>query len=254
MNNFFNINRFNHLVRRQFLLNNKTFYIAIASMSAILYVIFTLIAIDKKSCMYSEQVNTFYTFYFIAGYIFTSRIFNELSDYRMGYQYLTLPASNFEKLMSGWIFTSFIYSITGILIVIIITTLANLTASLIMGFQFHSFDYNLMSIIKVCGVYIVTQSVFILGSTAFKKHPFLKTILAMFIAGMILSIVSGLLAWGIIGNFRFPHYELTIEDFDPGLVQFFEDTIPVVFKIIFWYLTVPFFLLASYFKLKESEV
>ncbi|MFC2136842.1 hypothetical protein ACFLTE_01575 [Bacteroidota bacterium] len=254
MNNFFDIKRFLHLIKRQFILNNKSIYITLASASAVMFVLFLLIAISSKDCMYVEQINLFYTIFYIGGYILSSKIFNELSDYRTGYIYLTLPASNFEKLISGWLFSSFVYSIIGLISVIIISTLANALASLIMGFDFFAFNYEFKYLILASGVYIVTQSVFILGSASFKKHAFLKTLLSLFIIGMAISIIAGFLTWGIIGEFKIDHTSIETQNLPPGLSYFFEEQFPIIVKIVFWYLAAPFILLISYFKLKESEV
>ncbi len=254
MNNFFDIKRLMNLLKRQFMLNNKSIYTALGSISAVLFVIFTLIAIENKKCLYVEQVNLFYTVFFIGGYIFTSKIFKELSDIRTGYIYLTLPASNFEKLTAGWLFSSVLYSIAGILLVVIISTISNIVASLIMNFEFVVFNYEFKYIFLSSGVYIVTQSAFILGSASFKKNAFLKTLLSLFVIGMALTFVTGFLAWGIIGNFKINHASFETQDLPPGIIHFFEAQFPVIAKILFWYLSAPFILLVSYFKLKESEV
>jgi len=254
MNNFFNIQRFINLLKRQFILNSKSIFIGLGAASGILFLIFTIVASTQGKCLYNEQVSSMYNVYFIAGYIISSRLFKELSDSRTGYLYLTLPASNFEKLLAGWLYSSVLYSIVSVVLIIIITSLANFIASLIIGFEFTPFNYDFKYIMLAVGVYMITQSVFILGSATFKKQAFLKTLLALFIFAVSFSLITGFLTWGIVGKFNIHMEPTDFKHLPPGLEYFFEVQFPVIAKIVFWYLTAPFILLISYFKLKESEV
>ena len=102
--------------------------------------------------------------------------------------------------------------------------------------------------------YLVIQPIFLLGAIYFRKMNFLKTVLALILVGFSIALYSGLLTglavWINGGNHTFgkiDHYNITNND---AVIHF----IVVNAKILYWGLTAPFFLLVSYFSLKERQV
>ena len=253
--NVLDINRLLLLFKRQFSLYSSTIYIAYGAVSGILMFIFYLIAYFQKTCDYNSQVHLFFTVFFIAGYIFSSRSFNELGDYRTGYMYLTLPVSNLERLLVGWLNSSLVYAVIGVITFFVISTVANMLAAVSSGFTFEWFGLDFYSkIVLPTLIYLVTQTVFVMGAAFFKKNPFLKTLLAIFIISVALNIITTFLGFAIIGEFNPHNMNINDNNFPIEFKMFIEDTFPVFFKILFWYITVPFFLLVSYFRLKETEI
>ena len=206
------------------------------------------------ACAYTGQAGLFFTVFFVGGYILASRVFQELGDYRTGYMYLTLPVSNLERLLVGWATTSVMYSMLGMAAFLILSHLANFLAASSFGFQFQWIGFGTIPWVKLFGIFIVTQSVFILGSAFFKKHAFLKTLLAIFILQNVIGIISFLLGWGIITEFSTGSLSIQENSISEGLVLIMETTVPIVAKILFWGILGPFFLTASYFKIKETEI
>ncbi len=253
-NNIFSVNRLVKLFKRQIMLYKSSTYIAIGAISGALLIIFFLMAFGERNCTYESQAGLFFPVFFICGYIFASRSFNELNDYRTGYLYLTLPVSNVERLFVGWFNSSILYSIVGVIIFIIISTLANILAALTFSFEFTWFDYKFKVILISCAVYIVTQSIFILGGIYFKKQEFLKTLLAIIIFQIAMGFIIGILGWGIIADFQIQPMQFQEQDFSENFKDFVSDTFVQIIKILFWYGMIPFFLIVSYFKLKETEV
>ncbi len=250
---YFNINRLYLLTRRQILSNAYGWLIAFGAVAGSLLVISLLVAISRTSELTSLD-GLYLSVMFIGGYVFTSNIFAELHQSQRSYQFLTLPVSATERLVSAWLITAVFFPVIALLGMAIIVLLANLIASFtfnITPFQQVFSEANFLAI----KVYFVTQSVFLLGATYFRKNNFLKTLLALFVALVIYQLIIALAGWALF----YPLVDGPRMQFGSGAINtemetLFLNRIPGVVSFIFWYLTVPFFLVTTWFSLKERQV
>jgi hypothetical protein len=188
---------------------------------------------------------------YIGGYIFTSIGFNELHSPHKAYQYLTLPATTLEKLASVWLLTTIVYVFASLVLLVILAILCNLFA-LFVGSSATSYG-ELMHypIHNIVWVFLVTQSVFLLGSCYFRKNNFLKTILALFIVGFVLGVYATINGYIFFGS---EFHSFDGNQMNGVMTEFMEETFPGIMKFLFNYLLAPFFYVVSYFVLKERQV
>jgi hypothetical protein len=252
-NNTFNIQRVYHLINRYIKMHWTSVIIGTSSVVALLLVILVLTALEGK-----VSDTTFFgitmPFIMLGGYLFSSLAYPELNSPVKGYFYLTLPASALERLTAGWFMTSIMYSVISLVIIYLLSLLLNIFEVLVMGYSFQVVDPAGSDIYLILGIYFVTQTIFLTGAAYFRRFNFFKTILVLFVVSMIVSIYSGLLGQLLFrGGFQSGSFP---EDFimNGSLGRFFEDVLPVLAKTAFWGLMAPFFLVVTYFRIKEREV
>ncbi len=250
--NFFNLKRLYLLLRRQLISNSKSLLIAFGGVAGTLLVISLLVAYFEPQAT-AGLITGYIVVLFIGGYIFSSNIFNELHQYQKSYAFLTLPVSTTERLAGAWLLTGILYPVVAVLSIGLIVFLANLIMHLNFDLApFRSiFSENHITALKV---YVVTQSLFLLGAAYFRKNNFLKTLLAVFVFLSIINIYSSLLGWALFNNFFTDGIVSDGQVMAPGMEKLFTKQIPAVAKFAFWYLTIPFFLISSWFAIKEREV
>jgi hypothetical protein len=181
----------------------------------------------------------------------TSNAYKEIHTPARSLFYLTLPATTSEKLFSNWLLTSLIYIVAANLLLMVVILIVNLIGMLLWSLPLNVFNPFSHDNIRLMSIYMVINSVFFLGSLAFRKNNMLKTILALFIIQIAFSAIIGLVAWLIFGQAGF-HYQG--ENTNSGLQTLITQVLPRALEIAFYALIIPFCLLVSYFKLKEREV
>lgn len=247
--NIFNVNRLYLLTRRHLFSNLTGWIIAFSSLSGVLLVISLLVAYFQPGSL-AMLTPVYLTIMFLGGYIFTSSIFSELNEPRRATHYLTLPVSVTERLASAWLLTGILFPLFSLLMIFLIILLANLIMNLTFDFSpfANLFSGNYVNAFKS---YFITQSVFLLGAAYFRKYNFLKTLLALFLFFVAFMLVTSLLGWIFLS-----HLAETIEsgeavlNVNPVAVRW----IPGAAGFFYNYLMVPFFLLTTWFSLKEREV
>lgn len=252
-NNFLNINRLYLLTRRHIFSNAKGWLVAFGAVSGALLVISLLTAYFNPENL-PNLAPTYITIMFIGGYILTSNIFSELHDTRKATHYLTVPVSTTERLLSAWLLTAVVFPILSMLLITLIILIANLLMNLTLDFQpFQQVFYN--GGYRIFRTYLITQSIFLLGAAYFRKNNFLKTVLTMFVFSMVVAALTSAFGYLLLsslsegGGVTLEANSLTVQ-----LESLFMDRIPATARIIYYFLSVPFFLVVSWFTLKERQV
>jgi len=136
----------------------------------------------------------YFGFLFLGGMIFTSLSFSDdLYNRIRNHQFLMLPASPLEKLLSRALISAIIYPVA----LTLLFTLASLALEPLLYLLFRE-PMNLFNPFQknhLTGYfnYISVTSVFFLGSIYFRKVHFFKTILASLVILFTLSMISTLL-------------------------------------------------------------
>jgi hypothetical protein len=251
-NNIFNFRRLLLLMRRQIFSNAKNLLVAFGGVAGTLLIISLLVAYFNPQGL-AGMIPLYFVVMFIGGYIFTSNIYYELHQVQRSYNYLTLPVSLTERLVSGWLITGLLFSVFSLLAMSVIGLAGNLVMKILNGTA--PFGGVISSgTMKTTGVYLVTQSVFLLGAAYFRKNNFLKTLLALFLFSLVLNVYAGLAGWGLFRGFAGDMVLTEEQMVIAPLENLVTKTLPAVFKFIFWYLTIPFFLVTTWFSLKERQV
>lgn len=248
--NQFSLHRLFLLMKRHSIMNLKTWLIGFGAISGILIVSTLLQSFATGLFNVGSLSSTGISFIFIAGYLVTSMAYNEIHTPARGQFYLILPANTFEKLLSNWLLTSVIYILVAQVLLSLVLIISGLLSALIFSTQIEFYNPFTEAGFKNMGIYVVTQSIFFLGALYFRKNNMLKTLLSLFVIIVVISTVSGLFGWIILGESN----QINEENLPPQGLELFTDTIPQIARVLFWGLTAPFFLIVSYFKLKEREV
>ncbi len=215
----------------------------------------TLYAMERDSFDFHDM--WFGLVFLIGGTLFTGASFAELNDERARTQYLNLPASSLEKFISKWLITAPIFVIVAILFYWLFTVLLAAFTNYWFDFSFPAFQpFNTLNWLLI-RIYLVGQTVFLVGAIYFRGFDAAKTVLLLVLVGMLLWLVGG-------ATFRIAFWEV----FD-GLVSIRPDVMNVMnddykdfitndvwplLQKIFWFGVAPLFLVVGYFKIKETEV
>ncbi len=251
-NNIFSTHRLYLLIRRQVFSNGKSLLIALGGVSGFLLIISVLVAYFNPSALIGLTA-LYFTCMFIGGYIFTSNIFNEMHQIQKSYSFLTLPVSINERLAAAWLLTGILFPIVSLLIMAAIVLLANLIMNLTVDMAPFQSVFSPTSL-KLIKIYVITQSLFLLGAVYFRKNNFLKTLLALIVVSLILNIYTGLVGWALFGSLNSEGMHIDGNNISPAMNQLFTDHIPNMARFVFNYLTLPFFLVTTWFGLKERQV
>jgi hypothetical protein len=260
-NELFSLKRFFLLTREAVSLRTGRWAITLA-VAAILVALFTFAEAVGDSDRGNEKI--FGMLVFILGIVFTSRSFAETKDRTAAYAWFTLPGSVLEKFLSRL----FITSIGFILVLTITCTIsANLSEGLIRlfwdsnGGYFNPLTKNALIIMAV---YLVVQSVTLVGAAYFKKAVLGKTYLVLSLFNLVLFLVALLAArivfWDFFDGFwlDFDTIERITESVVAGqLDNYFVNAGKVakwILGIVFWVIIVPLCWTIVYFRLKETEV
>ena len=252
-NQIIQFNRLGLLLRRQVFSNGKSIGIAFGAITGMMLVITLLIAYFNPVALNNLHY-LYFTALFIGGYIFSSNVYNELHQIQKSYSYLTLPVSTTERLLSGWIISGLLFPVVSLAAIAIVVILSGLVISLITG-SIPAQDliyHNSLSLIKT---YVITQTIFLLGAVYFRKNNFLKTLLALFLFMVLINLYTGLVGWMLFGSFTQQGGMIVDETMvSQPMEKLFTTHFPNIASFVFNWLFGPFFLVTTWFGIKERQV
>jgi hypothetical protein len=186
----------------------------------------------------------------IGGFILSSLAFMDLSSSLRRSNYLTLPASTFEKFLSMWLLTSVGWVMLYTLVFWLYTVIVNPIAALLFGpitFQpFEPFGEYSMTVIQY---YFVLQGIFLVAAAHFKGYVFAKTIFVL----VLFTLIIGIISYFLMRDSFLVDHECTA-----GHCEIL-DSIEVhtgwqIVKFLFWWTLAPLCWIVTYLGLKEKEV
>ena len=190
----FNPQRLFLLLRRDFAHGYRAVLTAMAAVGGVLIVLSFLSMLGRAG-------QDFYTpFYvgllFLGGFLFSSSAFKEMHQQGSGPFYLTLPGTTLEKLLSKLLVTSVGYAAAILVFMTGASALSELLNRAVFAAGHTWFNPFSPANLKSAAVYLVLQSLFLLGSVWFRKVVFLKILLA-----------ENIVVIGLCHSFRayFPH-------------------------------------------------
>jgi len=139
-------------------------------------------------------------FLFGSGFIVTARAFPELDDVKTSGPWLMIPASTFEKFCSRLFLTSFGYVAGSIVVYFIVTMISKGLNQMIFEFSHPVFNpldpwvrYNI-------ALYLVLQSMFLVGAIYFRRFAFVKTILFLSLLSLVFLVGFLVMSKWILGD------------------------------------------------------
>jgi hypothetical protein len=196
-------------------------------------------------------MDVFYVLGFLFGGFFVSGMaFSKLRTKEKSISFLTLPASVFEKFISELILTTlgFILLYTSIFLIFNALIYWIAPESNPAGFV----DLTNPRMLEIFKIYIIIQSIFLVGAATFRRVPLFYTGFAIFVVSL------SLIFFGAMLFFYLQDFGGENEGFDAGK-HYFESTfwksmLFTIPKFIFYNLLAPIFWATAYYKIKEKEV
>jgi glucan phosphoethanolaminetransferase (alkaline phosphatase superfamily) len=269
MNNTFDFNRFSLLVKRQWVENKKLFLMASFGIMGILIVINSLIM--KWEYGYFNDSGRFSIFLlslFFGGSIFTNYVFKDISDKNSSTSFLLVPASHFEKFLTGVFYAFVVFPIVFLTLFYLIdfgfVSIGNNISEGLMAtkgyrgtknIQLHSFMMNSKSIREmsgqIVGFWLVIQAFVLAGAAQFEGRSYIKTAFMgfalLFLIAFVIYLSNKFLLSDITEQFQNKGYSRE-------LVKPTKDMIGGILGIFLIYVLPPILLVTAYLKLKEKQV
>jgi hypothetical protein len=251
------------LLKRDFLIGYRGILITMAASGGFIILVSLLTNLSRYSQF--QHIQLFMPLMYIGGFVFTSQAFRELHQGEKSYFYLNLPASPLEKLFSKLLVTSLGYAIGTLAFYSLVALLSEGINRVIFGYGHPLFNPVSRDVLFSVAVYLVVQSIFLLGSIYFRRLAFLKTVVAWNVFAIGTAILIGLTTWLIFRDAYFdqgvlrPEARAAFDALDgAGRIEpFLEETgrgFWLTLKILFWAVLAPVCWIISYFRLKETEV
>ncbi len=249
----FNMSRFGLLIRRQSLLHSNSWIIALVSVAGSIIFIAFMSLIFSRNDSWISSFNSFGVIaFFITGLVFASLSFSEMGTYTRSLQYVTLPASRFEKFFAAWLISSVFYFIAATIMLMFSSAFVGLLSVLIFKGNFLMFQPFTMKFAETALAYFIAHSIFFLGAAWFRKAAFFKTLLTIFILNIITQVWWFIWIVIIINPFRMimnkdimflpPEHFITLE-------PMIKNTLIGTFVML-----AVIFLITSWVRFKEREV
>jgi hypothetical protein len=259
---YFQLKRMALLFRRDLAMSYRTILIAASVVAALVLVSSLLTAWQHGSgkphpVLYAQIL-------FIGGYLVSSRAFREIHDAQKSYTYALLPASTLEKFSERVLATSVVYTLGTLAAYLAVAGMSELLNLLLFDFSLPLFNPFSKAMLLTLAAYLITQSLFVLGSVYFRKTAFLKTLLSLFVLGVLLALLVYLALVLLLPDYfdgLKPRDELNLY-FDymerqgwqgEGVVRFFR-FVGEAARIFFWGLLAPLCWVLGYRRFRKIEV
>lgn len=257
----FRLSRLGLLLKRDVVMQYRTYLVALGALFAALFVANLASILTADSWSFHEVF--FPLTLLLGGTVFTAASFQELNDAPGRAFYLSLPASQLEKLASKLIVSGPVYALVSLVLYSLFSVTVYGLSQAFFGLGHPLFDPFDPAVWFLVRVYLVTQALFLLGSIWFRSNAFLKTLLALFLLGLafaaFLALCLYLLHWIVSFSgrafiaFRIFDLILSGELEAPGTLLALAGAVDVGHRV-FWALVAPVSWTIAYFRLRELEV
>jgi hypothetical protein len=274
MNQFFSFKRFTLLVLKHWADNKKRYGLSVLAFIGLLitWFVFTMLTgFDDKPMGKAVQHITFFLSLFAVGTFYASQYFNDLGSRAKGINFLLVPASTFEKLLCGLLYTVILFFVVFTAAFYLVDTLMVAIAntfntagepagkvSVINVFKVIILRFNEDSTVNFLLFFFSVQSAFLLGSVYFEKYSFIKTIISGFVAGFILFCMMYFFYEHLLPNGEFHRgfltsYRVHVDGVNDRLIHV-PGWIGEIFRFLIMYAVAPFLWIVTYYRLKEKQV
>ncbi|HAS46785.1 MAG TPA: hypothetical protein DCS93_40245 [Microscillaceae bacterium] len=247
MNKYFDFSRFWLLLKTEMLKGRRAILMTLTIILGIMTVgTFTEPVMDDNKIIHAEN---FAYGLFIGGFILSSLAFSSLSSSLKSYQYLTLPASTFEKFLSMWLLTCIgwmvVYTLAYSICAPLINLIGQLASNSVVIVPYHPLGGFIVTTLKF---YFVLQGVFLVGAVHLKGYVLPKTLFVLVLYGVLCMLIFYL----FLGDMVNSEVEQTLNDIDFSIT-----TLHILWSVlewVFWWLFAPLCWIITFLGLKEKEV
>jgi hypothetical protein len=256
MNNIFNPTRFWRLFSKHTAENYSTYLMSMSVLGGVMLLggAFIIFLIPGPMDAGFQSV-VFTMLMLISGTIFSSTVFSDLGDKRKAIPALTLPATQLEKFLVGWVYAYpiFVLVYTGIfyLVLLGLTSLKHWPGHHTEVLTIFQYRIYMMLIL-----FSFLQSVTLFGAVFFEKLHFIKKAFCFFIGYAVFILFNTLYLKLYIGQYIKPaipfgtlNFIENSKDYAVGTSE--QDTLWIfvllmVITVLFW--------IAAYFRIKEKQI
>lgn len=198
MNQFFSFKRFRLLVLKHWADNQRRYTLSVLAFIGLLTAWFALSMFmheDQFPMSIDLQQTTFFFLLFVAGALYASQYFRDLGSRTKAANFLLIPASGFEKILCGILYTAVFFPLVFIAAFYVVDSLMVAVANgifkftekakLINIFSVDFFRFNPSRTLNFLLFFLSVQSAFLLGSVYFRKYNLIKTLIALFMIWML---------------------------------------------------------------------
>ncbi len=274
MNQFFSFRRFSLLVAKHWADNKKRYGLSAMAFFGLLctWFVFTMLTgFDDVTMGKSVQMITFYFALFAVGTFYASQYFNDLGSRPKGINFLLVPASTFEKVLCGLLYTVVLFFVTfTVLFYAVDLLMVGIAKALpaqapgaarpavVNVFDMISLPFSRDTTLNFLLFFFSVQGAFLLGSVYFERYSFIKTIITGFVLGFILFCLffffnEQLLPRGEYHRGFLISYRVRIEGMQDRLVEL-PRWVGEILRILVTYALPPFLWTVTYYRLKEKQV
>jgi len=255
--NYFSPGRFWLLLKKEMVQGYKTLAI---SLSAVIGVFLFNLLLSRGEVAQEVRGGLFLPFLWLGGLIFTGRAFKEAHSSRRIHSWLMTPASQLEKFLQKLLMTTIFFILFLLVALLTASALNSLIYTLFFKRSVPLFNPFQRWIWVNIGHYLIVQSIFFLGAVWFRRHNFVKTVLAinilLFLITLLIGGFSALIFRGPLqeaiggnGSYFIQAGQIMIQNFNhlnPYIIG--------LLKVIYFGLLAPFFWLVAWFRMREIEV
>lgn len=244
----FDIERFWLLLKLEFYKSKKGILLTFGSIFGLLLVGQIVSIIFNSGNSSTDHSNGYAFILFVGGFILSSLSFTDLSNGLRRYNYLTLPVSNLEKILSVWLLTSIGWIAAFSISYMMFIWLAN--GIVLMFFKqvaFESFDLFSATVFESIKTYLVLQSIFLVGAAHFKGYVIPKILLTLLVFGLICGVVG----YFLLANLLPFESECFTDNFDYTQLSVYK-----IWELLIWctnWVLAPLCWVITYYSIKEQE-
>lgn len=247
----FNLTRFSNLLKRDFYTYKKGGLYALLSTIGFVSLVYIFARLtngggEVESHFWGE---VYLAFLFILGLTFTSIVFRDFKTPGGRLQFLSLPASNFEKVASRWFYSLMLFPFVITAVIWIFSMATNPGDGLFAPYEIEELGWIFLG-------FILLHSSMFLYAVWFNNYVALKA----GIVGLLVTIVFGLIMLGLFWLFFHDFFDGPFrvgprEDVNMTAQgqEFFMNKIEPLGEFLIKYILAPFVWIVSYFKMKEKE-
>ncbi len=260
LDNYLNPVRIYWLIKKDISKNWKVYLITIGAFFGF-YLLAEIIGAKTETLDPSMHRGFLANLIFVVGIIATASAFRESHKKLKNHEWLMLPASTLEKFVSRLLMHTVVFLLLTLVLYFLFSLLSLLVVRVILGEPFPMFNPFDTFIWKVMGHYIIIQSVFVLGAAWFKSHNLIKTVLAIAVISISISILGSLVGWLVFNDYFWilmrGHFDFNItmaDGFDSARLESLIGSLALFSKILYFGLLAPVCWFGSWLKLRELEV